>query len=442
MEQKPQAKQPLPDVKEDPFPYDSWIIYGLAVISAFLLGVAIYKELNPEYIKYQREFKALVERKFGKDAAKSITFGVKQIWIPALNKTDRCITCHMGYEWKGLEGEDIPLVFRTHPNPNGLLDKHPFNNYGCTTCHGGQGFATNIREAHVIHEGGKKVRWLEPLLSSEKAKEYGFKDWQKLPLTEINCNVCHRYDDSLPGTPYINLAKRLVEEKACKTCHIINGEGGNIGPNLDYEGSKMPEMFDMRGTYYEIKDGQPVTSGRKIEDEIKRRGLPLTVFSWHLLHFEEPRSITPTSVMPNYGFTDEEKLALTMLVMSWKKVDLPAEYIPAKRSTTQNAQMDKSSSAQISSADLVKRGEEIYKQKCTACHQIEKKLVGPALKGLFERRKEDWVLSMILNPDSMIKNDPIAKKLYEEYKVPMVVPGGITQEEAKAVVEYLKTATK
>jgi len=70
MEQKPQAKQPLPDVKEDPFPYDSWIIYGLAAISAFLLGVAIYKELNPEYIKYQREFKALVERKFGKDVAK------------------------------------------------------------------------------------------------------------------------------------------------------------------------------------------------------------------------------------------------------------------------------------------------------------------------------------------------------------------------------------
>jgi mono/diheme cytochrome c family protein len=146
--------------------------------------------------------------------------------------------------------------------------------------------------------------------------------------------------------------------------------------------------------------------------------------------------------MPNFGFTDEEKLALTMLVMSWKKVSLPAEYIPVKKTTAQNAQMDKSSSAQTASADLVKRGEEIFKQKCTACHQIENKLVGPALKGLFERRKEDWVLAMIINPDSMIKNDPIAKNLYEEYKVPMVVPGGITQEEAKAVVEYLKTATK
>ncbi len=436
MEQKP--KQPLPDVKDDPFPYDSWIIYGLAVTSAFLLGIAIYKELNPEYIKYQREFKALVERKFGKDAARSVTFGVKQIWIPALNKTDRCITCHMGYEWKGLEGEDVPLVFRTHPNPNGILDKHPIAKYGCTTCHGGQGFATNLREAHVIHEGGKKVRWLEPLLSAEKAKEYGFKDWQRLPLTEINCNVCHRYDDSLPGTPYINLAKKIVEEKACRTCHIINGEGGNIGPNLTYEGSKMPEMFDMKGIYYEIKDGQAVPSGRTIKEEIKRRGLPLTVFSWHILHFEEPRSITPTSSMPNYGFTEEEKLALTMLVMSWKKTNFPAEYIPMKKSVNQTDQTSKPTTP----SDLLSKGEEIFKQKCSACHQIENRLVGPALKGLFSRRDENWVLAMILNPDSMIKYDPEAKKLYDEYKVPMIVPGGISQDEAKAVVEYLKTVTR
>lgn len=449
MEKKPQPKKPvLPDVKEDPFPYDSWIIYGLAIIGAFLLGLAIYKELNPEYIKYQREFKALVEKKFGKKAASSITFGVKQIWIPELNKTERCITCHMGYEWKGLEGEDIPKVFRTHPDINGLIAKHPFKKFGCTTCHGGQGFATNVREAHVINKGGKKVRWLEPLLSSEKAKEYGFKDWQKMPLVEINCNICHRYEDSLPGTPYINLAKRLVEEKACRTCHIINGEGGQIGPDLTYEGSKMPEMFDMRGTYYEMKDGKPVPSGRTIQEEIERRGLPLTIFSWHLLHFEEPRSITPTSTMPNFGFTDEEKLALSMLVMSWKKVKLPAEYIPRPKKggvmpQLDTSQVDTSKKAEAGvSEELVKRGEEIFKQKCTACHRIDNKLVGPALKGLFDRRKEEWVFAMIMNPDSMVKNDPQAKKLFEEYKVQMLVPGGITEDEAKAVIEYLKRATK
>ncbi len=458
-------KQPLPDVKDDPFPYDSWIIYGLAIIGAFLLGIAIYKELNPEYIKYQREFKSLIEKKFGKEVASKITFGVKQIWIPELGKVERCITCHMGYEWKGLDGEDVPKVFRTHPDLKGLIAKHPFKKFGCTTCHGGQGYATNLREAHVIHEGKKKVRWLEPLLSAEKAKEYGFKDWQKLPLMEINCNICHRYEDSVPGMPYINLAKKLVEEKACKTCHIINGEGGKIGPDLTYEGSKMPEMFDMRGPYYEIKDGKPVKSGRSIKEEIERRGLPLTIFSWHLLHFEEPRSITPTSTMPNFGFTDDENRALTMLVMSWKKVKLPAEYIPrikrvkkveaekGAQDTIEVKESKPSDTTQMEGAqeekgtpevseELVKRGESIFNQKCKACHLIDKKLVGPALKGLFSRRTEKWVFLMITKPDSMIKNDPEAKKLFEEYKVPMIIPGGITDEETKAVIEYLKRATK
>lgn len=439
-------KQPLPESKDDPFPYDSWIIYGLAIIGAFLLGIAIYKELNPEYIKYQREFKSLVERKFGKEAASKISFGVKQIWIPELGKVDRCITCHMGYEWKGLEGEDVPKVFRAHPDINGLIAKHPFKDFGCTTCHGGQGYATNVKEAHVIHDG-KKVRWLEPMLSGEKAKEYGFKDWQKLPLTEINCNICHRYEDSVPGMPYINLAKKLVQEKACKTCHMINGEGGNIGPDLTYEGSKMPEMFDMRGPYYEIKDGKPVESGRTIKEEIERRGLPLTVFSWHLLHFEEPRSITPTSSMPNFGFTDDEKRALTMLVMSWKKVNLPVQYIPRiKKVETEKGAQDttkvEGSKSLSTNEDLVKRGESVFNQKCAACHAIENKLVGPALKGLFSRRNEQWVFLIITKTDSMLKNDPEAKKLLEEYKVQMIVPGGITDEEAKAVIEYLKQVAK
>jgi len=115
---KPAARRPkLPDVKDDPFPMDSWLIYGIAIIGAFIFGVAAYKELNPEYKKYQVEFKKLIEKKFGPEAAAKVPMGVQQIWIKDLNnRVDRCITCHMGYEWRGLEGEDVPEVFRTHPD--------------------------------------------------------------------------------------------------------------------------------------------------------------------------------------------------------------------------------------------------------------------------------------------------------------------------------------
>ncbi len=446
---RPAAKKPkLPDVKDDPFPLDSWLIYAISIIGAFIFAVAAYKEINPEYKRYQVEFKKLVEEKFGKEAAAKVPMGVQQIWVKDLNRIDRCITCHMGYEWRGLEGEDVPEVFRTHPHLDDLIAKHPFKKYGCTTCHWGQGYATNIKEAHVINEG-KKVRWLEPLLSKEKAKEYGFEDWQKMPLVEITCNTCHRMEDSLPGTPYINLAKKIFKEKGCITCHKVFGEGGDIGPDLTYEGSKSHEMFDIHAPYYEIKDGKPVPSGRTIAEEMKRRGLPLSVFSWHLLHFEEPRSITPTSAMPNFGFNERELRAITMLMMSWRNVKLPAEYIPKRTSAPAQQPEEKADTTEevegeaerSVASELVKRGEELFKSKgCTACHTVGGgKLVGPDLKGVADRRSPEWIVAMIVNPDSMLKHDPTAQDLLKEYGVPMPSQN-VSEEEAKAILEYLKSS--
>ena len=454
---KPAAKRPkLPDVKDDPFPMDSWLIYGIAIIGAFIFGVAAYKELNPEYRKYQVEFKKLIEKKFGPEAAAKVPMGVQQIWIKDLNnRVDRCITCHMGYEWRGLEGEDVPEVFRTHPDLDGLIAKHPFKDYGCTTCHGGQGYATNMKEAHVIQKG-KKVRWLEPLLGKEKAKEYAFEDWQKMPLMEINCNTCHRHNDSLPGTPYINLAKKLWNEKGCIACHKLFGEGGDIGPDLTYEGSKSHEMFDIHAPYYVIKDGKPVPSGRTIAEEMRRRGLPLSVFSWHLLHFEEPKSITPTSTMPNFGFNEKEKRALTMLVMSWKKVNLPAKYIPkagpistSEKATPEEGKADTSAAMEDTTSQakdltydeaLAKKGEELFDKKgCTACHDLDSRKVGPPLRDVALKRDPEWIKHMIMKPDSMILHDPIAQKLLEEYSVPMTNQN-VSEEEAKAIIEFFKKA--
>ncbi|NPA79441.1 MAG: c-type cytochrome [Thermotogae bacterium] len=467
-QQKPAAKKPapkrpkLPDVKDDPFPMDSWLIYLVSIIGAFIFGVAAYKEFNPEYKKYQVEFKRLIEMKFGTEAAEKVPMGVQQIWVKDLNRVDRCITCHMGYEWRGLEGEDVPEVFRTHPDLDGLIAKHPFKDYGCTTCHGGQGYATNMKEAHVIQKG-KKVRWLEPLLGKEKAKEYKFADWQKMPLMEINCNTCHRHEDSLPGTPYINLAKKLWNEKGCIGCHKLFGEGGDIGPDLTYEGSKSHESFDIHAPYYVIKNGKPVPSGRTIAQEMKRRGLPLSVFSWHLLHFEEPRSITPTSAMPNFGLNEKEKRALAMLMMSWKRVNLPAKYIPkmegrgaaapkvdtAAADTTAEtadtavadttAKMEETPKVSYD-PELAKRGEELFDRKgCTACHDLDSRKVGPPLRDVAARRDHEWLKHMIMKPDSMILNDPIAQELLQEFSVPMTNQN-VSEEEAKAIIEFLKKA--
>ena len=88
---------------------------------------------------------------------------------------------------------------------------------------------------------------------------------------------------------------------------------------------------------------------------------------------------------------------------------------------------------------LAEKGKEIYTTKCIACHNPEHDAIGPAQKGIFERRNPTWVMNMILNPEGMIKEDPVAKKLFEKYNKVAMTNMGLTQEDARAVMEYIRT---
>ena len=88
--------------------------------------------------------------------------------------------------------------------------------------------------------------------------------------------------------------------------------------------------------------------------------------------------------------------------------------------------------------ELASKGEKLFAQKgCNACHMVtDQKLVGPGLKGLNGRAGYRWSLAMILNPDSMLKNDERAKQLLKEYGTPMTNQN-VTLEEAEAILHYI-----
>ena len=88
---------------------------------------------------------------------------------------------------------------------------------------------------------------------------------------------------------------------------------------------------------------------------------------------------------------------------------------------------------------LVSEGETVFKAKCTACHKISKKFVGPALKGITERRSPEWIMNMTLNPEEMIQKDPIAKQLLAEANGAPMANQNLTEEEARALLEYFRT---
>ena len=87
---------------------------------------------------------------------------------------------------------------------------------------------------------------------------------------------------------------------------------------------------------------------------------------------------------------------------------------------------------------MVAKGEEVYKAKCTACHKISKRFVGPGLKGVTERRTPEWIMNMILDPEKMVIENATAKALLAEYSAPMANQN-VTEEEARAILEYLRT---
>ena len=88
---------------------------------------------------------------------------------------------------------------------------------------------------------------------------------------------------------------------------------------------------------------------------------------------------------------------------------------------------------------MVTEGEVVFKAKCTACHKISKKFVGPALKGITERRSPEWIMNMVLNPEEMIQKDPIAKQLLMEANGAPMANQNITEQEARQLLEYFRT---
>ncbi|MCL6267887.1 c-type cytochrome [Flagellimonas myxillae] len=88
---------------------------------------------------------------------------------------------------------------------------------------------------------------------------------------------------------------------------------------------------------------------------------------------------------------------------------------------------------------LVAEGKAAYDQLCLACHRVGKKFIGPAPDGILKRRSPEWIMNMILNPEGMVKEDPLAKDLFMEFNGSPMANQGLSEEQARAVLEYFRT---
>ncbi len=88
---------------------------------------------------------------------------------------------------------------------------------------------------------------------------------------------------------------------------------------------------------------------------------------------------------------------------------------------------------------MASKGAELFKTNCTACHKPDKKFIGPAPKGILERRTPEWVMNMIMDPEGMTKNDPLAHALLLEFNGSPMANQHMSEEQSRAILEYFRT---
>ncbi len=88
-------------------------------------------------------------------------------------------------------------------------------------------------------------------------------------------------------------------------------------------------------------------------------------------------------------------------------------------------------------------GEQLFKGNCASCHKIDKKLTGPALKGVTQRwaGKEALLHQWIKNPNAAIATgDPYVKKLVaDNASAGIMTAQAVNDEEIDAILKYVET---
>lgn len=113
-----------------------------------------------------------------------------------------------------------------------------------------------------------------------------------------------------------------------------------------------------------------------------------------------------------------------------KRIDLKNKGVGPIKSVKLDAEINQ---------EMAAKGADIFKKMCTACHKPTKRFIGPSPKDILKRRSPEWVMNMILNPQEMITKDPLAKELLVEFNGSPMANQNLTEEEARAVLEYYRT---
>lgn len=128
-------------------------------------------------------------------------------------------------------------------------------------------------------------------------------------------------------------------------------------------------------------------------------------------------------------------LGITMLLafsLSSYSQEATAATPPAATATT-----DVAATPATGSGDPVK-GKELFNTNCAACHKLDAKATGPALRGVGDKYEKSWLYKWIHNSSDLIKSgDADAVKVYNEYnKVAMTAFPQLSEGDIDNIIAY------
>lgn len=305
----------------------------VSLILLVSLAIAPAKNHFSEWRHYQNQYRKFVRgRAEGATLEKHLEPGIQQIWIPEENVVDRCTTCHVGLREASLS-DVSQQPFREHPNI-----PHKLTEFGCVTCHRGQGPATTVEEAHSSTKS-----WEQPILPAK--------------YVESGCGQCHL--SPLTGTPQLNLGRRLISHSGCTHCHNV----------------KLPD-----GTKLQPADDPP--SLTHIADKTTREW----IYAW----VKDPQAYSATATMPNFSFSDDQLRDVSAFLIA-QSTPSPASQKPV---TATKGTPDPAAGASLYGQSFC--------ASCHAVQNAAGALVGgdfgPELTKIGTKAKPQWIDAWLRNP--------------------------------------------
>jgi mono/diheme cytochrome c family protein len=152
-------------------------------------------------------------------------------------------------------------------------------------------------------------------------------------------------------------AGKLISDLACFSCHRINGRGGDMAPDLTWEGSSVQR-------------------------------------EWLLQFFKNPGTLRPALIrrMPKFNLTDTEISTLTdYMLMVYQSPTVDRDAMPLGGYSQGQIEM----------------GKQLFygKYACQGCHIVDTKndkgYIGPTLTGVGSRLTAAWVFQWMKNPQAL-----------------------------------------